>query len=105
MTHLDHSTNDTIKLDPLCLKGFRIAYSATGFILPCCWADNAIVSDFAELMTENLKLDNNIDIEDIVLSDEWIRFYDKLKENSNDVPRTCKYYCGLNWSKKDATHG
>ena len=56
-------------------------------------------------MTENLKLDNNTDVEDIVLSDEWIKFYNKLKENSNDVPRTCKYYCGSNWSTKGIVHG
>ena len=105
MTPLDHSTKNTTKLDPQCLKGFSFAYSATGFILPCCYADNSIISEFAELMTENLKLDNNTDVEDIVLSDEWIRFYNKLKENSNDVPRACKYYCGINWSTKDAIHG
>ena len=29
----------------------------------------------------------------------------KLKENSNDVPRTCKYYCGSNWSTKGIVHG
>tara|TARA_R110002012_G_scaffold113519_1_gene259604 strand:+ start:1237 stop:1428 length:192 start_codon:yes stop_codon:yes gene_type:complete len=63
------------------------------------------VSDFAELMTENLKLDNNTNVEDIVLSDEWIKFYNRLKENSNDVPRACKYYCGSNWSTKDIVHG
>ena len=105
MTLSDHSTINTTKLDPQCLKGFSFAYSATGFILPCCYADNAIVSDFAELMTENLKLDNNTNVEDIVLSDEWIKFYNRLKENSNDVPRACKYYCGSNWSTKDIVHG
>ena len=32
-------------------------------------------------------------------------FYIKLKENSNDVPRTCKYYCGSNWSTKEIVRG
>ena len=100
MTRLNQPTDNTIKIDPKCLNGFSVAYSATGYILPCCYADNHNIEDFSELMTEDMMVDNNDDIEDIVYSDQWLEFYNKLKTNSKDAPRACKYYCGSDWWTK-----
>lgn len=101
MTNSNQSTQNTIELDPKCLKGFEIAYSATGFILPCCYADNKNISDFSMLMEDKLKLDNNNDVYDIIESKQWLEFFNMLINTPDEAPRACKYYCNHNWSTKD----
>ena len=76
-----------------------IAYSATGYILPCCYADNHNIEDFKNLMKKEISLNNVNDIhKDIINSKEWKDFFKLLLESPQLAPRACKYYCGSEWS-------
>lgn len=86
------------------MKGFSTAYSATGFILPCCYADNSHISEFSELMTDDLKLENNTDVKNIINSKQWLNFFDMLRNAPNKAPRHCKYYCSHAWKTKKVVY-
>ena len=91
-----------MKLYPRCMGGTKPpAYSATGYILPCCWADDdKVLDEFKFLMKEHLKLENVESINDIFLSDEWIEFFNMLEQNGNNAPYVCKKYCSKKWETK-----
>ncbi len=79
---------------PHCIHlGKEKGYSASGHILPCCWADTPDPG-FAPLMKEALKIENNASIEDIFQSEEWQEFMHKLTAEPDKAPRTCWKYCG-----------
>ena len=86
------------------MRGFSAAYSATGFILPCCYADNPYISDFSELLTQDLKLENNSNVHDIINSRQWLKFFDMLKNDPDQAPKTCKYYCSQGWTTKKVVY-
>tara|TARA_A100001011_G_scaffold399413_1_gene507942 strand:- start:3400 stop:3753 length:354 start_codon:yes stop_codon:yes gene_type:complete len=113
-----------MKLYPECfdIKERREKHSASkefgmsndGYLLPCCWADgeswkrpengHGHKCDYVHaLHDEELKIENNESIEEILLSDQWINFYQALergyKEDISYAPKLCQYYCG----KKNAT--
>jgi hypothetical protein len=91
--------------NPVCVtsseKGFGT--SAKGFLTPCCWVDFSFYKDLdtlkridpkmAELFNDHLKIENNDCIEDIILSDEWIKFHNDLLSGPENAPDTCKKYC------------
>ena len=99
MTH----TNQKIQnFQPKCIKpntdavGRDIAVSATGFILPCCWLDrpdSEIDEKAATLFNDKLHIDNNESIEDILMSDTWLEFYDMLEHQPNEAPKHCHKKC------------
>ena len=88
------------KVYPKCLDKKEFTYSATGFIFPCCWYDDALmkikIKSLSEdpllkaLNQEHLKVENNNTIEDVVYSKEWINFFEELKTNP---PNLCKKRC------------
>ena len=83
------------EINPKCLDKKEIAYTATGYLLPCCWLDNPVgwvESQIKRLRQEHLKVKNNDTIEDIITSDEWFDFFEELKRNPS---RTCKRFCGV----------
>ena len=62
------------------------AYTATGYILPCCFCDTGNKDwkkefEFYGLWSEHLKVENVEAIEDILTSDEWYDFHKVLIEN------------------------
>ena len=74
------------------------AYSATGYILPCCWCDTGFIledEDFASIVQEKFKLEVAEDVASIVESDEWKEFF-KFKR----IPLVCQRYCGGGKSKE-----
>ena len=74
------------------------AYSATGYILPCCWCDTGFIledEDFASIVQEKFKLGVAEDVASIVESDEWKEFF-KFKR----IPLVCQRYCGGGKSKE-----
>ena len=88
------------KIYPKCLAYKELTYAATGFILPCCWYDDALMkikikslpedSQLKTLNQEHLKVENNNTIEDVVYSKEWKHFYSELETNT---PKLCKQRC------------
>lgn len=88
-----------IRLVPRCIGEKDFGYSATGFILPCCWCDKDDPG-FASLKSEDLAVANNHSIEDIITSDAWIKFSNSLIQDfGKNAPATCWKYCSK--GKKD----
>lgn len=103
MTHTNQTS--TIKIDPRCRKGhgnYKMpTYSATGYIVPCSYADNQNLDEFSSLMKEHLKVSNVKDIErDILNSTEWKEFHNLLEADPDKAPSVCKFYCGSDWLPK-----
>ena len=94
---------NTIKIDPKCRRVNPVhAYSATGHMLPCCYADNANLSDFDAILTDNLLVDNVENVnKDIVNSNEWRLFFEMLEKNPESAQRACKFYCTQEWITKN----
>ena len=75
------------------------AYSADGYLLPCCWCDQVEperapfeVYGFYE---SDLKVSNVDNIEqEILRSPEWQYFHETLLNNPHAAPRICKRKCG-----------
>ena len=76
-----------------------VAYTAQGYLLPCCWCDH-VTSDRKRhielfgLFDEQLKVENVDDIErEIFRSPEWYHFHDTLLQNPKNAPFICKHKC------------
>ena len=76
------------------------AYTAEGYLLPCCWCDmhdprgksQFEVFGFYE---PELKVSNVDDIEqEILRSPEWYHFHETLLQNPHLAPDACKRKCG-----------
>ena len=89
-------------LKPKCAKGKSFALNAQGYLLPCCWTDplrklkpnyDGNMDGMDDLFKEELKVENVYTIEDIILSTEWLDFFNKLNEGTN-VPKIGTKYCG-----------
>ena len=80
---------------PKCLPPGKkeLAYTATGYVVPCCWVDcpeGWKEPQIKRLYNPKLKVSNNKDIESIVNSKEWNEFYEELKTNPS---HTCTRFC------------
>lgn len=87
-------------LKPKCLgesdrvQGF--AYSATGWLYPCCHTDNhhnAPVFEVLGMLDDHLRVENVDDIETILESEEWAAFRSLLVEYPNQAPPACWKTC------------
>jgi hypothetical protein len=84
------------------ILGQKLAYTATGHILPCCWLDNNNKDPkqkVQQFLTDELKLENNDSIEDIITSDTWINFHKSLIDFPENAPRMCQKMCKHNPTK------
>lgn len=83
---------------PDAMKTMGIAYTSTGYLMPCCWLDDNIihVKEYEKLglHDEELKLANNKSVEDIVYSKQWQNFRRILAEEQHNAPTRCKQKCG-----------
>ncbi len=73
-----------------------IAYTADGFLLPCCWCDNdAARSDMEKfnMHDDHLKLSNNDTVDDILLSAEWENFTKVIAHDFENSPKCCQKRC------------
>ena len=89
-----------LKVNAKCLAFKELAYTAEGYLTPCCWCDNPIgwnEPQIKRLKKEHLKLKNNKKVEDIIYSKEWKDFFKELDTNP---AKTCQRFCGvpLNYS-------
>ena len=83
------------KVNPKCLAFKELAYTAEGYLAPCCWCDNPVgwrEPQIARLKKEHLKLKNNKKVEDIIYSKEWKDFFKELDTNP---AKTCQRFCGV----------
>lgn len=81
---------------PKCILSDRdVSFSNKGYVLPCCWTNISHEEKHLEkLFSEKLHIDNNNSIQEIIDSEEWKQFFDKLKNNPiDDLPQTCIDYC------------
>jgi len=84
-------------IDPKCLRdNHRWGYRNEGFILPCCYMWSAAPVLVPELLQDKFNLSNVNSIDEILNSEEWKNFFEKIK-NSQDCPwDLCKRYCPKN---------
>lgn len=91
-----------VKLYPRCVKFEKEpTLSATGYIVPCCWADSSTFEGMESLMKPHLHIDNVDSVEDIILSEEWDEFFDVLTNKPKEAPLICKKYCCTDKSFKN----
>lgn len=77
--------------------GQKLAYTATGHLLPCCWLDNNNIhpeQKLDKLLADEMKLENFDSVYDIITTDIWTEFHRTLIDSPKDSPRTCKKMCG-----------
>ena len=91
-----------MKLYPRCLRLEKEAtLSATGYIVPCCWADSPAFEGMESLVQPHLHISNVNDVQDIILSTEWDQFFSELIEKPEDAPPVCKQHCCTDKSFKN----
>ena len=85
---------------PRCLSNNRPPYvSATGQILPCCWADqptvNLLKNDpvLATLNREDFNIKNVENIKDVYKHEVYEKFYNDLINNHDSCSEYCKKKC------------
>jgi hypothetical protein len=79
---------------PRCLNNTRfIAYTATGYITPCCWVDQH--PEFNKFYDKSLYIDNNESIDNILNSKIWQEFYHMLENSPETAPTVCREQCTL----------
>ena len=92
-----------MKLVPKCLRlpstknRMPAAYTADGYMLPCCELDapnTETAVHYYGLRDKDLKVENNDSIKDIITSDRWNNFFDMLRNNPSEAPEKCWMKCG-----------
>jgi len=109
----ENQTSSTIKyIKPQCMPYFidennvkvgkavtqGVAYTSDGFILPCCWCDAPHTrSDFENLgmYQEKQMLKNNSSITDVIQTNPWKEFINRILYNPDCAPKACKKHCGI----------
>lgn len=93
---LEYDYNSEVK--PRCLNETTPKYySTTGHLLPCCWLDSH-KDEVKELFDDSLTLNKNT-VDDIINSDIWKKFNDKIKSDPYEI---CRKRCGINHDQQDA---
>jgi len=80
----------------------EFAYTASGYIVPCCICDNAGHNMerkskhdplYANLFKEHLHLDNIDSLDEVFFSDEWMAFVKGL-DSFETASAVCQSHCG-----------
>lgn len=99
MIHLNQQELTLSKIYPKCTNNRRTrAFSADGFVLPCCWLDTWYNRDhkiYGKLFDDSLHIDCNNSIDNIEYSDIWLEFLYLIDTNSDKLD-TCKMMCNNN---------
>ena len=92
-----------IKLVPKCMtiddkKEYRQQAAVTnrGYLIPCCWLDDekTLEDPIMKKLLKVSKISEVNDIEEIVLSKEWIQFAKDLhEENFDKILPSCIHHC------------
>jgi len=85
------------KFVPKCIhKNRQMAFTSTGFLVPCCWIDSPVGRNdpvLSKFYESKWHIDNNDSIEDILNGDLYKEWWHMLKNNPSNAPNYCKYYC------------
>ena len=85
------------KFKPKCLKGeIQTAYTNRGHLIPCCYCDEEedLATPQLQRLTNVSKVSEVEDIEQILLSEPWLKFEEDLRtENWPEIPKTCLRHC------------
>ena len=79
-----------------CMNGkMQIAMNNRGVLMPCCWCDHehTLSTPLFKKMEKVSKVAEADSIEDILFSDEWIEFFDMIKNRPEDWPDICVKIC------------
>ena len=83
------------KLDPKCFKGFPMAISNEGYLLPCCYCEDRLTYEdpnFQKLLKVS-KINDYNSIEEILNTKEWKKFEKNLTKHKG--PDCCHTVCGI----------
>lgn len=90
---------DKIILNARCLNGTtEMAVDNRGRLLPCCYCDGPAMArdpEFAKLLEVSYLKDYN-NIEEILATKQWKRFYKRIKRNEGFIE--CNHVCAKNKS-------
>ena len=90
---------EKLKMNPRCIAGtMQAAVTNRGHLIPCCWLDDKSKHHMNHPIMKSLlkvsKISEVDDIEQIVLSKEWINFKKNLEEENFDkILPTCQRQC------------
>ena len=73
-----------------------IGHSPLGYLTPCCFTcvnNPEKHKGISQLYGEHLKISNVESVEEIIFSDEWIEFFDMIKNRPEDWPDICVKIC------------
>lgn len=90
-----------IKLDPQCFKGFPMAITNQGYLIPCCYCDHPTTMkdpEFQKLLAVS-NINDYENLEDIINTKEWTDFEKNLKNHKG--PRACIQTCQIRENKDD----
>lgn len=86
---------ENVEIDAKCMDDRQPAFGITnlGQLIPCCWCDTAY--NRQDMNYQKLLMASNISdydtIDEILTTDEWIDFYEGLKENRGFA--ACYHVC------------
>jgi len=72
------------EIEPKCFNNQQNAFAVTnlGELIPCCWCDNQHTRKeprYKDLLAVS-KIDDYESLDEIILQDEWVKFFEDLKE-------------------------
>lgn len=87
---------------PFSPKIKNITYTARGYLLPCCWCDDVDNSEFKKLgfFDDNIKLENVNSVNDVLKSEQWVKFHKMILRKPEQAPKVCKERCSSVPSKQ-----
>ena len=97
------------KFQPKCILTDRQpAFTATGFLVPCCWVDNQWGmkdKNIKKFYDPKQHIDKHETVMEIMHGEVFTDFWNMLKNKPENAPKICKKYCGSELSdqvtKKD----
>lgn len=96
------------KFQPKCLLTNRQpAFTATGFLIPCCWVDNPTAwkeKKIKEFYDEKWHIDKHETVLEIMHGELFNDWWDMLENRPEEAPEICKRYCGSDLDDKVTKH-
>lgn len=92
------------KFQPKCfLSDRQPAFTATGYLVPCCWVDNPWAwkdPKIAEFYDPKWHIDKQDSVMEIMHGEVFNKWWDMLEKRPEDAPQICKKYCGSDLNDK-----